>query len=61
MLNDIANKLECSIGEYDVVCVGGNTIFNMLYEDKQNLIKLEVQDALFSNAVGMLQQLKKHC
>lgn len=56
MLNELANKLECSLGEYDIICIGGgSTIFNMLYDDKTNLIELDL-DTLYCNAAGMLQQ-----
>lgn len=58
MLNDISNKLECSLKEYDIICVGGGTtIFNMLYDNEyKNLIQSGLTDTLYSNAVGMLEQ-----
>ena len=53
---EVANKLECSLDEYDIIAIGGGaTIFNMLYENKANLIELDL-DTLYSNSVGMLQQ-----
>ena len=56
MLNEIANKLECTLSEYDIVCVGGGTtIFKMLYEDS-NLIELDIKDTIYSNTIGMLNQ-----
>ena len=56
MLNEVANKLECSLDEYDIIAIGGGaTIFNLLYENKANLIELDL-DTLYSNSVGMLQQ-----
>ena len=56
MLNEMANKLGCSLNEYDVICVGGGTtIFKMLY-DNTNLLELDLQDTIYSNAIGMLGQ-----
>lgn len=53
MLIEAASKLECSINEYDIICVGGGTnIFNMLYSDT-NLIQIDL-DTLYANAAGML-------
>ena len=57
MLNEIANKLECTLAEYDIVCVGGGTtIFKMLYDNPEHILDIGLDDTLFSNATGMLEQ-----